>query len=433
MRPPKEGDGTIRLVYDVVVVGAGMAGVTAGRDCARAGLDVVVLEAQDRVGGRVFTARDFCEHPVEQGAEFVHTTDADTWPEVRAGDFETIECDPGSGFMMSVGGVCTPDLWTDPSLAQLGDMLDEVASYDGPDITAAELIDRKNLDGVARVMADQMLTLHPLGDADQLGVIGLRDDRVVDLELGCDWRLAAGYDALPRWIGEDLDIRLGTPVTEVRWSASSVAAVTSTGEQIEARAGVCTLPVGVLKSGVVRFVPDLPTAKWQALNGLEMGAVLKILYRFGERFWPDDLTMLGCDGPVRLYWTPLYGRGDDASPVLTAYVGGHRARSLSALTEEAAARVGLDDLDRLFPDARPSHLCDEWRRVDWCTNPYTRGGYSFVRLGGAGSRAKLAAADTGALFWAGDATTTTTIAAVVHAAYATGKRAAAEVAAHLGD
>jgi monoamine oxidase len=117
--------------------------------------------------------------------------------------------------------------------------------------------------------------------------------------------------------------------------------------------------------------------------------------------------------------------------VLTAYIGGYRARALSVLTETDAAAVGLADLDRLFPEAKPSRLVEDSRRVDWCTDPNTRGGYSFVRLGGAGSRAALAAPDTGALFWAGDGTATTTIAAVVHAAYATGRRAAGEVQAHL--
>lgn len=418
-------------MHDVVVIGAGMAGVTAARECARAGLDVVVLEASDRVGGRMWTSRDLCEHPVEQGAEFIHTAEADTWPEVRAGGFETIECNPADGYIMSIGGVRSPELYADPTLARMGDMLTELATYEGPDTTVAELMDRKGLAGVARVMADQMMTIHPLGDPDQLGVVGIRDDRVIDLERGCDWRLAAGYDALPRWIAEELDVRFGATVTDVTWSDGSVVVGTSDGERVEARAGVTTLPIGVLKARAVRFEPELPAAKWRALNGLEMGAVLKILYRFRERFWPDDLTMLGCDGPVRLYWTPLYGRGDDATPVLTAYVSGYRARALSAMSEGDATAAGLADLDRLFPDVRPSRLVEESRRVDWCTNPLTRGGYSFVRYGGGGSRGVLAAADTGSLFWAGDGTSTTTIAAVVHAAYATGKRAATEVTAHL--
>ena len=417
-------------MYDAVVIGAGMAGVTAARDLQRAGLDVVVLEATERIGGRMYTARDFCDGPVEQGAEFVHTAEADTWAEVRAGGFETIRCEPSVGFLMAFGDRRSPELFADPSLAAMGDLMGEIAGWQGPDVTAAEWLAGKQLTGVARVMADQMVTVHPLGDLHELGMQGLRDDRVIDLERGTDWRLAAGYDALPVWIGEGLDVRFSRRVTEVRWNAGGVQVTTHEGETVDARAAVCTLPVGVLKSGTVKFEPDLPVRKWKALGGLEMGAVLKILYRFRARFWPDDLTMLGCDGPVRLYWTPLYGR-PDAAPVLTAYVSGYRARALSALTEDDAAAVGLRDLDRVFPDAVPSQLVEEWRRVDWCTNENTRGGYSFVRFGGAGSRAALAAADTGALFWAGDGTTTTTIAAVVHAAYATGKRAASEVQAHL--
>ncbi|MGQ0804683.1 MAG: flavin monoamine oxidase family protein [Actinomycetota bacterium] len=419
------------MTADVLVIGAGMAGVTAARECARAGLDVVVVEAQDRVGGRINTARDFSDYPVEQGAEFVHTAEADTWPEVRAAGLETIRCNPADGYLMSIGGARSPELFSDPSLARMGDLLSEVEHWDGPDITAAELVASKDLEGVARVMADQMLTIHPLGDADQLGLHGLRDDRVVDLERGCDWRVAAGYDSLPRHVADGLDVRLGWEATNVRWSADAVTVASAAGEELTAAAVVCTLPVGVLKAGAVRFEPDLPATKWRALNGLEMGPVLKILYRFDEPFWPDDLTMLGCDGPIRLYWTPLYGR-DDAPAVLTAYVSGHRARALSAMTEAEAAAVGLADLDRLFPDARPSRSVEEYRRVDWCTNRFTRGGYSFVRVGGAGSRAALAAPDTGALFWAGDGTSTTTIAAVVHAAYASGLRAAVEVTTRLG-
>jgi len=416
--------------HDVVVIGAGMAGVTAARNAVRAGLDVVVVESTDRVGGRILTARDFASDPVEHGAEFVHTDHADTWPEIKAGGFDTLECRPADGYLMSMDGRRSPELFSDPTLVEMGDLLGAVEQFAGPERSAADFIDERGLRGVARAMADQMLTVHPLGGLDQLSMEGIRDDRVIELERGTDWRLTAGYDALPAWIGAGLDVRFETRVTEIDWTDAGAAVVCADGECIEARSAVCTLPIGVLKSGAIRFSPELPAPKWRALNGLDMGAVLKVLVRFSERFWPETLTMLGCDGPVRLYWTPLYGR-DDPEPVLTAYVGGHRARALSAMTEADATATVLADLDRLFPDDKPSQLARDTRRVDWCTNENTRGGYSYVRLGGAGARAALAAPDTGALFWAGDGTTTTTIAAVVHAAYATGVRAAHEVTRYL--
>lgn len=419
-------------MYDVVVLGAGMAGVTAARECERNGLTAVVLEATERIGGRMLTTRDFANAPVECGAEFVHTENADTWTEIKAGQFETLKCNPADGYIMSIGGVGSPDLYQDPSLAQLGDLLSEIAAFDGPDMTAAEFVNRKGLTGVARVMAEQMLTVHPLGDLDQLSMIGIRDDRVVELERGVDWRLTAGYDALPAWIGKNLDVRYETKVDKIQWSESGATAFSTTGEEFPARSVICTAPIGVLKAGAIQFSPDLPTSKWQALNGLEMGSVMKILFRFKERFWDDGLTMVGCDGPVRLYWTPLYGWGEDATPVLIAYVGGYRARALSARTEAEAVAIALADLDRIFPKVLPSQLIEDSQRVDWCTNENTRGGYSFVRVGGSGSRQALAVSDTGALFWAGDGTATESIAAVVHAAYATGLRSAAEVISFLG-
>jgi monoamine oxidase len=415
---------------DVVVIGAGMAGTTAARDLTDAGLRAVVVESQDRIGGRIFTDHDFAGIPVEQGAEFIHTDHAETLPLAEAAGLELLFCDPAAGYVMQIAGVQGPELYNDPSLVDLGNILDDVAAFEGPDRSAAEFLEARNVTGAAWAMADQMLSIHPLGDLHEVGMQGLRDDRVVELERGIDHRVAAGYDELPKWLARDLDVRLGWRAAEVRWAAGGVTVVRDDGEEITARAAVCTLPIGVLKSNAVRFTPELPAAKWRGLNGLEMGAAMKILFRFDEPFWPDDLTMLAVDGPVRLYWTPLFGR-PDAPAVLCAYVTGFRARALSVLSEEAAAQVCLGDLDRVFPGEKASARVQAFKRIDWLKNPDTRGAYSFVRLGGAGSRAALAAPDTGALFWAGDGTATETIAAVVHAAHVTGKRAAAEAVAHL--
>jgi monoamine oxidase len=113
--------------------------------------------------------------------------------------------------------------------------------------------------------------------------------------------------------------------------------------------------------------------------------------------------------------------------VLTAYCTGPRAAHLSACSEGEAVEVVLADLQRLFPKADPRRMLLAWRRIDWATDPFACGGYTFLRPGGSGARLRLAAADTGALFWAGAATATPTIADTVQAAYLSGLRAAGEV------
>jgi len=202
------------------------------------------------------------------------------------------------------------------------------------------------------------------------------------------------------------------------------------GRERSARAAVVTLPVGVLKSGNVRFEPELPESKRAALEGMVMGPVLKLLLRFEQPFWPERLSTLGCGvGPVTLYWNVFY-RAASHPPVLTAYCTGPRAAALSRLSGDEAVTVVLQDLRTHFPKAAPRLAAA--RRVDWGTDPMAYGGYTFLRPGATGARARLAAADTGALFWAGSETATRTIAATVEGAFASGLRAADEVQAFLG-
>jgi monoamine oxidase len=217
-------------------------------------------------------------------------------------------------------------------------------------------------------------------------------------------------------------------VRRIEWSDTGVRVVSTTGETLEARTGVCTLPVGVLRADTVEFGPALPPSKQAALACLELGAVVKVLLHFRVRFWPEWTTVVVAPGPIRTYWPPFYG-APESPAVLTAYVTGPRAAVLSAMSEAEAVAVCTTDLARIFPKADPASSLLAARRIDWPTDPWAYGGYTFVRVGAAGARERLAAADTGALTWAGDATKTAGVAAVVHAAYASGLRAAEEARA----
>jgi monoamine oxidase len=384
-----------------------MAGVSAARELVAAGLSVCVVEGRDRVGGRVHSIRDFCGEPVEAGAEFVHGVGAATWPELRAAGLEVRPCPLMRHTMFNVGGgtrwlpwiLMHPGVW--PSFT----ILRQIGRFEPPDTSAREFIERRGYRGRARILAEMTLSAHLPGSIDEIGMQGLLEDGVLNLETGLNHRVVEGYDNLPAFIARGLDLRLG----------------------FGARAAVSTLPVGVLQSGAVHFTPELPESKRSALERISMGPVVKLLLRFEEPFWPGWAANIGCGtGPLTLYWPVFYG-SEGKPPVLLAYATGPRAARLSAASEEEATQIVVSDLARLFPKADPRRTLSASRRVDWAADPYSRGGYSFLRPGGAGARALLAAADTPPLFWAGSATAWSPIAATVEAAYTSGLRAAAEV------
>jgi len=418
---------------DTIVIGAGMAGVTAARALTQHGCAVAVVEARQRTGGRVHSVRDFCGEPIEGGAEFVHTGDAEIWPEIGAAGLAVRPCPVARNSMFNLGGrtrwlpwiLLHPGVW--PSFP----ILRQIRRVGPQDMSAREFIERHGFRGRARVMAEMTLTGHLPGSVDEVGVRGLVEDRVLHLETGSYHRIVAGYDRLPDHIGRGLDLRLGYAVESVRWAPDGVSVTASDGRELCAPTAISTLPFGVIKSGAVRFVPDLPDSKRSTFVHLEMGPVLKLLLHFREPFWPRWLTTLGCGtGPVTLYWPVFYG-APDRPAALTAYCTGPRAARLSRLSDDETLDVVLDDLQRLFPGARPRSALLTWTRIDWARDPFACGGYTFLRPGGSGARQRLAAADTGALFWAGAATATPTIADTVQAAYLSGLRAAAEARAAL--
>ncbi|MEE8310878.1 MAG: NAD(P)/FAD-dependent oxidoreductase [Candidatus Binatia bacterium] len=421
-------------MHDVIVIGAGMAGVTAARELCRAGLDAVVVEARDRVGGRVWSIRDFCDAPIEGGAEFVHGTDAMIWPDIRAAGLDVRACPQIRNTMLNLGG---PTRWLPwammhPALWQSFPMFWLLRRATPPDMSAREFIDKHRFRGRARLLAEMILTAHLPGSLDEVGIQGLLEDNVLKLETGLHHRVEAGYDSLPRRIAQGLDIRHGFKVDSIHRSERSVTIVSGDGREMTARAAICTLPLGVIQQRRVRFEPELPASKTSALEQLVMGPVTKVLLHFDHPIWPDWLSLLPCpQGPVTLYWPVFFGSLAERPPVLTAYATGPRALRLSTMSDEEVAAMCTDDLERLFPGNPVRRLLRGFQRVDWAADELACGGYSFVRPGGTGSRRRLAAADTGALFWAGSATVNAPIAATVEGAFASGLRAAAEVLEYL--
>lgn len=427
----RESDSARPTHADVIVLGAGMAGVTAARALAEEGASVIVVEARDRVGGRIHTLRDFAETPVEAGAEYIHGSRAATWAAVRTAGLRTQRV-PTSYSWAQLGQstrwlplqLAHPDVWPSFSISWV------VRHRRGQDISAASFIATKGYRGRALELARLTLVSHLPGSPEQVGLNGLVADGVLHLEKGTNHRVLDGYDLLPQQAAAGLDVRLERRVASLSWGPEGVEVTTQGGETFTGRSAICSLPHGVLASGAVTFDPALPEPKVRAIEQIATGAVAKVLLRFDERFWPRYMGQVICgSGPATLYWATSFRT--DGPPVLSAYATGPRGVALSEAGPDKAPDIVLDDLERLFPRARPRRLVRDVRFVDWLTDPSAYGGYTYLPPGAVGARAALAAADTGPLLWAGSATTWQPSSDTVEAAYFSGLRAAREASAIL--
>jgi len=410
---------------DVVVVGAGMAGVTAARALVAMGAQVIVLEASQRIGGRVCTIRDFTEGAVEAGAEFIHGVNAATWTDARAAGlrFQAVPYVRNSWFSLAGSTRWLPVHLAHPGVWRSLTILVALRRAAAGDLSAASFIRAQGYQGRALELAQLTVTAHLPGSTEQIGVAGLVADGVLHLERGLNHRVLDGYDHVPRHIAAGLDIRFGQRVTAIAWGPDGAEVTVAGSGRVAARAAICSVPHGVLASGTLQFDPELPESKAEAIGRIRTGAVAKVLLRFGERFWPRRMAQLVCGtGPVTLYWPTSFGTA--GPPVLIGYATGPRARALSQAGADRAAEMVLADLARLFPGTRPDAAVAGFRFVDWLTDPNALGGYTYLPPGAVGARAALAAPDTGALLWAGSATSWRPVADTVEAAFLSGLRAA---------
>lgn len=420
-------------MQDVIVVGAGMAGIAAARELTRDGYSVTLLEARDRIGGRIKTMHDFCDGPVEGGAEFVHGHNAATLKEVQAAGLDLRGSPQMRRTMFNLGGAThwLPVACLHPGAWACAGMLKKIANSTPPDLSARQFIEKHGYRGRARMLAEMTFLQHLPGDVDDVGVLGLVDDGVLDLQMRYNNRIVEGYSALPKSLAAGLDIRLECKVESIAWGADGGRVRLHDGREFAGRAVISTLPVGVLKSDAVRFEPALPESKQQALSQILVGPIVKLLLEFREAFWPKWAEMVACaNGPINLYWS-VFRNVEGRPPILNGYCLGRRAAALSALGEEQAIEVVMDDLKRLFPKADPKRALVQYRFVDWAQDPYACGGYTYLPPGARGARERLAAADTGALFWAGAGTESRPVSELVETAYLSGLRVAGEVRAAL--
>lgn len=442
------------------MIGAGAAGLAAARAVSDAGRRVVVLEARDRLGGRIWTQHlpGFAP-PIELGAEFVHGTSDAVWRLVDAAQLRV--CDAIEEHLaLHDGRLGERDLFSGEIgevLAALDDWREQPAR---PDESFEQLLrDRFSAErfAEARTLARNYVEGFHAAVSERVSVraLGVAEDDASGNEQA--FRIVDGWGAVVDWLargaGAPLDVRLRTVVHRVEWSDAGVR-VTARGpraeESFDARACIVTLPLGVLAAsvlgavddGAVVFEPPLD-ARRDAIAGMQPGDVARFVLRFRSRFWerglpsmpegrdPSELAFMHApDQPVPVWWTQRALR----APVLVGWCGGPAAAALLARPEADRTEAALASLGHLFGTG-PSLLREQLVSVhhhDWTHDPYSRGAYSFVRVGAVHAPATIAAPLAGTLFFAGEHTQADGGWASVHGALASGTRAAREALDALG-
>lgn len=426
--------------FDVMILGAGAAGLAAARRLVRENLKIVMIDARDRLGGRIHTidAPGF-PMPIDLGAEFVHGSPPETWELIRAGHLLTYEI--AEHHWHFIDGRLQPadDFWE--RIDKILGKMDERA----PEQTFSDFLKTccPEADKATRDMAIAFIEGFNAARADRISTTALAFEQKAadEIDETSQYRIVGGYAPMIAWMENALsgvvDVRLNTRVRELKWKKGEAVAICDTGPEIRASRAIVTLPLPALQKDEVKFSPPLP-AKRDAARKLEMGPIVKLLINFREAFWerekipnakgeklPPLTFMHSTSASVPTWWTQLPIK----TTVLTGWAGGPKADALSHRKPEEVLSKGLDSIAEMtgFSRNEIESLVQGYRIADWQADPYSSGAYSYVPVKAGDARKELAAPVEETLFFAGEATHFEGQSGTVAGALATGTRAAEEL------
>ncbi len=414
---------------DVVIIGAGAAGIAAARELTSLGKRFVLIESRDRAGGRVHTDTSLGQS-FDAGAAYIHFAETNPWSAIA----QDAGIDPLGGYRLWSGSIAYRDgtaLVGDEmerrrgNSRKLSDIYDDVDERHDISIAAATREEDVELQEAARIQSQMAAGEDP----EWISVIDWQR-----LEGGQNRLVPGGYGSLVAKTGMALNPRLGVRATAVDWSGPSVIVTTDKGA-IRARKLIVTVPIGVLNAGHIKFTPALPGETTRAIQGLRMGALSKIALKFGpvddkatgalqERFGFSPHQFLAEIGDASRAMT--FETWPFSNDLVIATLGGSYARGLARQGEAAAIDHALERFIRIAGSNARNHF-KGGRLAGWSEDPHSLGSYAVALPGRMRSREALAKPVGNRVWFAGEATAGV-YAMTAGGAYIAGRDAARQVA-----
>jgi monoamine oxidase len=422
--------------FDVIVVGGGSAGLMAAWELAQTGKNTAIVEAKDRIGGRVHTVLDNnFELPVELGAEFVH------------GDLELTK------LILKKAGVkqyeVKGNIWQNEneSLDEQNDFIEDYSALNRKfkelreDISVADFI-KDYLKGdefeEARFTLKNYVEGYYAADTQKASTFSLREELTTSDDE--QYRIEGSYAKLVDYLFQEckqknVQFFLSQPVNEIKWKNDEVEVITPKGK-FTAQKALITVPVGVLQSGSIRFSPSIPEII-SAAKKLGFGPVIKTLLQFDEAFWTNKKFTKGKDlhklsfifskAVIPTWWT-YYPKN---VAMLTGWSGGPHADEIKDLNDEEILLNALQSLSEIFSidSTTLQRKLKGWHVANWVNDPFSCGGYSYEVVNGSKIKQIIKQPIENTIYFAGEGLFDGPEIGTVEAALSTGRETAHQIIA----
>ncbi|HTB08153.1 MAG TPA: NAD(P)/FAD-dependent oxidoreductase [Bacteroidia bacterium] len=428
---------------NVVIIGAGAAGLMAALTLSRDGYKVTVIEAENRVGGRIFTLHnDSFKMPIELGAEFIHGDLPVTINLLEEAGIPYEET--GGSFWNAQRGQLKQGFASIPDMKLLEEKLKALQE----DMSIDNFLERHFSEDKYTMLSSFVRSFsqgYDAADTSRASTFSFRSEWLKDDEES-QYRIQDGYGKLIDYLAKKCkdigcNIVLSKAVTEIKWSKNSVEVITEDENSYNAEKVIVTIPVGLLQApagteGALTFTPPIPE-KMKAIEAIGFGAVIKLVLQFKTSFWKEQkmvdrfgenikyLGFLVSDSPIPTWWTQM----PDDVPVLTGWLGGPKAKELNSYYDEDILHLAFNSLGHIF-GIKVETLKEELEAsyiINWANEPFSLGGYSYATVEGVKYQKNINAPIENTIFFAGEGFHTDAEIGTVEAALASGLNTAKEI------